>query len=463
MERKLEWICKATEGTLVGDPTDRHLVVLGVSTDTRTLTANQLFVPLVGERFDGHAFYQQAAERGAAASLWQEDHPLPEKRPVPLIVVKDCLAALQKMAQTYRLEWNRPIVAVTGSNGKTTTKELLASVLGSRFQVHKTQGNLNNHIGVPLTLLSIPATAEAAVIEMGMSNRGEISFLSRLTRPNYAVITNIGESHIQFLGSRAGIAEAKLEILDGLSQDGILVYDGDEPLLNERLTGEKRTLIPVGIGEHNVDRPLDIQMNGTNGYTFVSAQTQTRFALPILGKHNVKNALLAIQIGRAFGLTEEEIQRGLANVQGVGKRLERVTARNGMQILDDSYNASPTSVKAALNLLSELEPQKEKWALLGDIRELGEEWEEKLHREVGRYAIESGIHRLYTIGERGRWIAEGAKEVNSTSDRVIHHLSSQEEAIELLHREGNPKALLLVKASRAMQLDQVVKRLVEGE
>lgn len=460
MQRTCQWILETTGGSWRGSPVDLHRLVCGVSTDTRNIRANQLYVPLVGERFDGHQFVKDAGEKGAAAVLWQQDRPFPELH-LPVIVVEDTLKALQQLAAGYRAECQAKVVAVTGSNGKTTTKDLIASLLAEKYAVHKTKGNLNNHIGVPLTLLSMPEETEIAVIEMGMNHRGEISVLSNIARPDVAVITNIGESHIEHLGSREGIAKAKLEVKDGLSPTGALVIDGDEPLLRNLLKEESRLLIKTGWETDSDESPEQIEVRGTEGVSFQSRKTGTRFTLPLLGRHNVKNALLAIEVARYFKLREEEIVRGLANVTLTGMRLETKMARNGMLLIDDAYNASPTSMKAALDLLAEIEPEKEKWALLGDMLETGEQ-EEHYHRELGVYAMEKGIHRLYTIGERGRWIHEGAMKAKACDNQALVHFHTPDEAVETLLREGHPETILLVKASRAARLDQIVKNMTEG-
>lgn len=460
MQRTCNWILEATGGSWTGSPVDLHRLVRGVSTDTRTVQSNQLYVPLVGERFDGHQFVKDAEEKGAAAVLWQQDHPLPELH-LPVIVVEDTLEALQQLAARYREECQAKVVAVTGSNGKTTTKDLIASLLAEKVPVHKTKGNLNNHIGVPLTLLSMPEQTKIAVIEMGMNHRGEISVLSKIARPDVAVITNIGESHIEHLGSREGIARAKLEIKDGLSPTGVMIMDGDEPLLQSFLKNESRPRIKVGWQPHSDESPEQIEVKGTEGVSFRSRKTGTHFTLPLLGRHNIKNALLAIEVARYFGLREEEIVRGLAHVTLTGMRLEMKLSRNGMLLIDDAYNASPTSMKAALDLLAEIEPEKEKWALLGDMLETGEQ-EEHYHREIGVYAMEKGINRLYTIGERGRWIYEGAMEAEARDNQALVHFHTPDEAVETLLQEGHHETILLVKASRAARLDQIVKNMTEG-
>ncbi|MGA8943198.1 MAG: UDP-N-acetylmuramoyl-tripeptide--D-alanyl-D-alanine ligase [Thermoactinomyces sp.] len=460
MERTCNWILKSTCGEWIGSPVDHYRLVKGVSTDTRTLKPNQLYIPLIGERFDGHQFAGQAVERGAAAVLWQKGRPLPDSLDIPVIVVNDPLKALHRMAARYRREIKAKVVAVTGSNGKTTTKDLIASALSEKYSVHKTEGNLNNHIGVPLTLLSMPEQTDLAVVEMGMNHPGEISLLSRIAGPDVAVITNIGESHIEHLGSREGIARAKLEIKEGLSPTGPIIYDGDEPLLRHYLKHEARPQIRVGWQENTDEAPEQAEVRGTKGIVFRSRKTGTLFTVPLMGRHNIKNALYAVEVARQFSLTEQEIARGLANTSLTGMRLELKVAGNGMLIINDAYNASPTSMRAALDLLAEMEPEREKWALLGDILEIGER-EESYHKEIGVYAMKKGINRLYTIGERGRWIYEGAVEAKNSAQTLVH-FHTLDDAATTLTREGHQNSVLLVKASRAAQLDQIVNKMTEG-
>jgi UDP-N-acetylmuramoyl-tripeptide--D-alanyl-D-alanine ligase len=461
MERTCEWIAQKSVGRLVAPPSERYRVVRGVSTDSRQIEVNQLYVPLVGERLDGHQFLPQAIEAGAAAALWQADHVLPAGIEIPLILVTNTLAALQQLAAAYRQELQLPVVAITGSNGKTTTKDILASILAVRYRVHKTEGNQNNHIGLPLTLLSISKQTEVVVVELGMNHAGEIALLSHIAKPDIAVITNIGEAHLQFLGSREGIASAKLEIREGLAVQGPIFYDGDEPLLAKHLASDAHPQVRVGWFAAAEEYPVEIEGNGFHGYRFHSGRRGTRFQLPLLGRHNVKNALLAIEVGRHLGLREDELQLGLAQVRLTGRRLEMFTASNGMRIINDCYNASPTSMRAGLDLLGEVEPHLQKWALLGSMYELGK-GEEGIHNEIGAYAIQTGISQLYTIGEYGSWIADGARAVNTHPARVILHFSSPAEAVETLQQAGNEQVLLLVKASRAVQLWQVVEKLTEG-
>lgn len=457
--RTCAWIEKVTNGKLIGTPVDAHLLIQGVSTDSRKSSKGSLFVPLKGENFDGHQFLEQAIKAGAVASLWQEEIPLPDPLPIPLILVKDPLIALQTLASCYRQELDIPIVAITGSNGKTTTKDLVSSVLSEKYHVDKTQGNLNNHIGVPLTLLSMSEKTEVGVVEMGMNHKGEILQLTKMARPNIAVITNIGESHLAFFGSREGIADAKLEIKEGLEPDGVLIVNGDEPLLLQKLSTIAHQAIHIGFGKDNDEYPVDIEVKGLAGIQFYTKNRHTCFALPFIGRHNVQNALFAIQIGRLFDLTEEEIRQGIAKATVSEMRLQIQRSKNGMLMINDAYNASPTSMKAALDLHQEIEPHLEKWILFGDIREIGEQ-EEEYHREIGAYAIEKNVNRMLTIGERGRWIAEGAMAADEHAKSYIRHFESHEEVVQYLKIEGNRNVLLLVKASKAMHLDQVVQKLL---
>ncbi|SMO48105.1 UDP-N-acetylmuramoyl-tripeptide--D-alanyl-D-alanine ligase [Melghirimyces algeriensis] len=459
MQKTLREIRDGVGGKLVGGVIDNHLLVHGVSTDSRTLKENQLYIPLTGTRFNGHDFLSDAVKRGAVAALWAKDVPVPKNRPVPLIVVEDTLKALQDLAAAYRQELGVKVVGVTGSNGKTTTKDLIGAVLGVRYRVHQTSGNLNNHIGLPLTLLSMPEDTEVAVVEMGMNHKGEIARLSQIAAPDFAVITNIGDAHLEFLGSREAIADAKLEIREGLSPDGILVMNGDEPLLRNRLTEEKRKVLKVGFESINDDRALGLQMDGLRGISFTSSATDTRFELDMMGRHNAVNALLAIHIGRLLGLTEAEIQKGLKQVQSSDMRLENLVAANGMTVINDAYNSSPSAVRATIDLITSLKDFQEKWVLLGDILELGEN-EEALHREVGHYAAEKGVSRLFTLGDRARWIGEGAQTADPRLPVV--HFKTVEEASERLMQDGGDFAVLLVKASRGARLERVVYLLTEG-
>src|SRR3954463_13112791 len=277
------------------DPTAfKEISIQGVSIDSRKIEPGNLFVPFKGEHSDGHGFVEDALKRGASAALWQKDVPNPPTD-LPVLVVEDTLIALQELARSYRNELDVKVVGITGSNGKTTVKDMTANLLALQYKVQKTEGNYNNHIGLPLTILSLDEDTEVAILEMGMSGRGEIEFLSKLARPNVAVITNIGESHLQDLGSREGIAEAKLEIIQGLEENGLIVYFGDEILLKEpfsHYTGRAQ-IQTFGRSLDNDLYPIEIK-TGQKGSTFKTNASEEEFYLPVLGTHNILNALGAM-------------------------------------------------------------------------------------------------------------------------------------------------------------------------
>lgn len=437
----------------------------GVSTDTRTLAAGQLFVPLVGPKFDGHDHLAAAEAAGAAAALWQKDRPLPASK-LPLILVEDTLAALQKLAENYLARIGAKVVGVTGSNGKTTTKDLIASVLGTVYRTAKTEGNYNNHIGLPLTILRAPADTQAFVLEMGMSDLGEIALLTRIAKPDAAVITNIGESHLQQLGSRRNIARAKLEIAEGLRPGGTLVYNGDEPLLAEELAASP---LPDGVAKlsFGAGEGCDLRLGGAevsvdgSRFTLAGAPDGAAFELAIPGRHNALNALAAIAVGRLFGLSDARIAEGLRAAKLTGMRIERTAAWNGATVLNDAYNASPTSARAAIELVGSLKtpPGGRRILVLGDMLELGPD-EAAFHAAVGRAVGPDKADALLAYGPLSAHTAEAAAQA-SPSVAVTHYDDKAKLIADLLTRLG-PDDLVLVKASRGMKLEEVVYALQRG-
>lgn len=456
--------CGAKETRNVSAVGDRGDILLsGVSTDTRKIKPGQLFVPLQGENFDGHDYIQAASDAGAVAALWDLNVPTPSL-PIPLILVDDTLTALQELAAAYmKHQLKARVVAVTGSNGKTTTKDLVTSVLSTRYRVHKTEGNYNNHIGLPLTILSAPSDSQVLVLEMGMSGQGEIAALTAIAKPNIAIITNVGESHLLQLGSRSNIARAKLEIAEGLSADGKLVYYGDEPLLLEQVAAMK---LPEGVsavtfGESSTNDWIacDIQVTAEETRFSVLGEAAGAYELPIPGRHNAINALAAIAVGRLFKLSKEEINAGLKALKLTGMRIERSLASNGALILNDAYNASPTSVKAAINLVEQLSGYKRKWIVLGDMLELGPD-EAGFHADIGRYLTEAKAERALIYGPLSENTFLEAKS-NYQAGNVLY-FSEKGLLIEELLKQLAPDDLVLVKASRGMRLEEVVTALQRG-
>lgn len=433
-------------------------MVRGVFTDSRTVSPGGLFVPLPGERFDGHAYVEETLRAGAAGSLWQADRALSSPS-APLIIVEDTYAALQQLAAAYLAEGRVEVVAVTGSNGKTTTKDLIASVLSQRYRVHKTDGNFNNHIGLPLTVLSMPQETEIAVLEMGMSGRGEIELLSNLARPDVAVITNIGDAHLLQLGSREEIARAKLEITAGLRDGGLLVCQGDEPLIDlalcERESGDRIRLLRFGLGER-CDLQLLSMRTDANGTAFAvpsaRGQGESVFHIPLLGRHNALNAMAALAVGRRFGLTDEQIAAGLAGARISGMRFERHNTPEGWIVLNDAYNASPTSMRAALSVLADMKGGR-RIAVLADMLELGPQ-EAELHFEIGAALTPDKVDVLLTYGELGRHIAEGAR--RGLPSEAVRSFQDKMSLRTYLMQEVRPGDIVLVKASRGMKLEEVV-------
>lgn len=461
IRRTFEQIAEMVAGTGSAD-SDGGKLIAGVSKDTRSLEPGNLYIPLIGDQFDGHRFVQDAFDKGASASFWQKDHPGAPSG-VPLIYVDDTLAALQQLARAYAKELKARIVGVTGSNGKTTTKDMIAAVMSTSFKVHKTAGNYNNHIGLPLTMLQLSEDTEVAVLEMGMSGRGEIRFLSELARPEAAIITNIGESHLLQLGSREEIARAKTEILHGLKPGGLFVYNGDEPLIEqvvpEMELNKEICSIRFGLQPANDYYPTGMEMNGEGTAFAVNTAPGVSFHIPLLGRHNVVNALAVIALAERWGIAADRIAEGLRTIRLTGMRIEMIKANSGLTILNDAYNASPTSMRAAIQLLHELTGYGRKFVVLGDMLELGPRAAE-YHREIGEMIDPGEISHIYVFGPLASHIAEGARK-RFAPDRVSV-FDDKPRLIGALTAETAPGDVVLVKGSRGMRLEQVVFGLQEG-
>lgn len=463
IKRTAEEIARLAGGTLRQGAPD--LLIHGVATDTRKEMTGRLFVPLVGERFDGHEFLAGAIQQGAVAALWQTGIEVPEAASgVALIEVEDTLLGLQRLAAGYRKELvDLCVIGVTGSNGKTSTKDLLASVLAERFQVQKTLGNLNNHIGVPLMILQLEEETEVAVLEMGMNHRHEIELLAALAAPQMGVITNIGEAHIEYLGSRGGIADAKCELIEALSPVGKAVLFGDEPLLRERASKTLAPIVWFGFGEENDVRAVEVENLGIAGSRFQLDGEVGTFELSVPGLHQLGNALAAIAVGDELGMTREEIRAGLANAKLTARRFEVHPARGAGTVIDDAYNASPTSMRAALSMLSEM-PGGYKVAALGGMLELGPD-SVSMHRETGKFLAGLQIEELVCIGDLARDIASGAREAGFAGR--ICEVPDKPQAIHDLQRllvqheqDEQGGAIILVKSSLGIGLAEVVRALI---
>lgn len=431
----------------------QEIMIDGVSIDSRKIQPGNLFIPFKGEHSDGHRFVEDALQKGAAAALWQKDVPNPPLH-LPVLIVEDTLTALQELARSYRNELDVKVVGITGSNGKTTVKDMTANLLALQYKVKKTEGNFNNHIGMPLTILSLDEDTEIAVLEMGMSGKGEIEFLTRLARPNVTVITNIGEAHLQDLGSRDGIADAKLEIIQGLQEHGLIVYMGDEVLLKERLANYDGNAQVKTFGRSRQNDLYPVEISGSqSGSRFKVNDNDVEFDLPVLGAHNVLNALSAMLVAQYFNIPFEKMNDGFSHLKLTNMRMELVEGANGERVINDAYNASPTSMRAAIDLISNLPDFNQKIVVLGDMLELGEQ-ENNFHYEIGKGLDPEKVNYVFTYGPLATHIAEGAK-TNFPNERVLS-FSDKTALIEELKKLTDKETLILVKASRGMKLEEVV-------
>ncbi|KMY48322.1 UDP-N-acetylmuramoyl-tripeptide--D-alanyl-D-alanine ligase [Peribacillus loiseleuriae] len=433
------------------------IIAAGVSIDSRNIEFNNLFIPLSGEHVDGHQYVEKAISQGAAASLWQQDAGEPPAG-LPVILVENTEKALQKLASAYRKQLNCKVIGVTGSNGKTTTKDMIAALLQTTYRIHKTSGNFNNHLGLPLTILGIGEDTEVAVLEMGMSNRGEIAFLSTLAEPDLAIITNVGESHLLDLGSREEIANAKLEIVSGLKAGGTLIYQGDEPLLRDRIERDLTNLHVVSFGRENKNDlyPISITQNDNSTSFEINGDSGDPYMIPILGFHNVQNALAAMLVAKLLRVNDANIRKGFESVRLTNMRMEMVEGAKGEKIINDAYNASPTSMKAAIELIESLSGFQAKYLVLGDMLELGNQ-EKDYHVNIGEIIQPDEIDTVFTYGPLGHFIAEGARQ-SFPADRVFSY-DDKSALIADLKQRTSLNDLILVKASRGMKLEEIVQAL----
>ncbi|WP_422122213.1 UDP-N-acetylmuramoyl-tripeptide--D-alanyl-D-alanine ligase [Planococcus sp. X10-3] len=429
----------------------KDIEITGVSINTRTLHKGDLFVPFRGDKVNGHKFVRHAIEAGASAALWQRDEPSPPDD-LPILIVDDCQKALQEMARAYRDELSVTVIGITGSNGKTSTKDLVASVLKPYFKVQKTQGNFNNELGLPLTILSLEEDTKFAVLEMGMSGFGQIQFLSELARPDYAIITNIGEAHMQDLGSREGIAQAKFEITAGLETHGKLFYDGDEPLLKPFVENFPQA-VSFGFDDNNELTVTDIRAT-ENGSTFmVSGIIDATFTIPVLGDHQVKNTLSAILVALEAGLTEEDIRKSLQDAALTDMRMQMIHAKGGSTFINDAYNAAPSSMKAALNFIRETTMKEDKWVVLGDMLELGDQ-EREYHEAIAK-SINSEINGVCLYGPKMEWLY--TKLQGTFEGKLIWNKDDYGPIIDFLKESISAKSVILVKGSRGMALENIIE------
>lgn len=428
-----------------------------VVTDTRQLQPGDLFVALKGDRFDGHDYVARAASLGAVGCLVARRI---DGGGAQIVIADadggDTLVALQRLAQSWRNDFDIPVIGITGSNGKTTTKQIVASVMAARGPVLATEGNLNNHIGVPLTLLKLRAEHATAVIEMGANHAGEIALLAKLARPQIGIVTMAGDAHLEGFGSRDGVAHAKGELFAALGAEGLAVINADDPYapLWKQLAGEA-SILSFGFSEAADVRGQDLVgipegAPEATAFTLVTPAGGARVELGIPGVHNVMNALSAVAAGLALNMGIGPIAEGLAQMAPVAGRLNWKTTREGARLLDDSYNANPTSLRAALDLLAGLPGQR--WVVLGEMRELGPD-AAQIHEDAGRAARSLGIDRLYTLGAMTRHAADGFGADARSFEQV-------DDLVAALRDELGEGVTVLVKGSRGARMERVVAGLV---
>lgn len=433
------------------------IIIHGVSTDTRTIKKGQLYVPIKGEKFDGHDFINAAIDNGAVASLWCKSVPIPDTD-IPLIFVDDTLTAIQMLSKEYRNEINVKVIGVTGTNGKTSTKDILGSILKTKYKTFKTKGNLNNQLGVPLTLLSLDEDTEMAVIEMGMSSLGEIEVLTKIASPDAAIITNIGNAHLEELKTRDNIIKAKLEIVIGLNPDGLFVHNGDDESLKDAVKELNIKQKTETFGEKlDNDYTFKIISNDKTGISFEikNDESKTLF-LPMLGNHQIYNAIAAIAVARHFGLSYELIEKGLLNIELTSMRSELINGSN-FDILNDSYNSNPESTKAALKTMYSLKDYSQKIVVFGDMLELGEE-EINMHREIGEIIDLNEIDYLFTFGDLAKHGADAA--LTRTNETRVLSFSDKSSLVEAIRKVIKDNSIILLKASRGMRLEEVANALL---
>ena len=445
----LSEIAKAVNGQMLGADTE----VFSIGSDSRNIIKNQLFVAIKGEKFDGNTYATEAIKQGAAAVLVSDSQT--EARPA--VLVKESRLALGLLAKHWRNKFTLPLVAVTGSNGKTTVKEMIAAILSvSNKNVLATQGNLNNDIGMPMTLLKIRKEHAYAVIEMGMSHLQEIDYLTRIAQPTVAVINNAGTAHIGELGSRENIAKAKSEIFAGLHNDGVAVINADDEFADYwKSLNQARKVITFGLSKA-ADVSATYQTSGN--LTHVSLKTpsgKVEFNLAVLGVHNIQNALAASAVAVALGVEITDIAKGLTGFGAVKGRLNWLAGFNGAVLIDDTYNANPDSMKAAIDVLANQNsnPQTSTIFVMGDMGELGEN-APQMHTDIGAYAKQKKINQLFTFGELSQL---AAKEYGASAQ----HFSSIEVLVEAIKNKMKQSVTVLVKGSRFMQMERVVHQLLE--
>lgn len=456
----LDKIIQVTKGTMIGK--EQNLMCNEFSIDTRSLKDGDVYIGIKGENFDGNSLYKEAFEKGAKLCILNQEmkekiEKEDQEKDKTILFVEDTMQALGKIAEYKRSLYSIPVVAITGSVGKTSTKDMIGSVIAQKYKVHKTQGNYNNAIGLPLTILGLK-DEEVLVVEMGMNHFGEIDYLTNIAKPTIAVITNIGTSHIGNLGSRENILKAKLEILNGLQDKGTIIINQDNDLLQKwAKEDEKYHKLTYGIEEKSDVMAEDIKIQETESKFKIKEANKTyEIEVPISGKHFIYNSLSAIAVGKILEIPMEQIIKGIKDFKLTNKRMDIQTIEEEITVINDSYNASYDSMKASLEYMHKL-AGKRKIAILGDMLELGK-FAKQLHQKVGEEVVINEVDLLITVGPLAHYIAEEAIEKGMKEQQVIEFLTNKE-VVFYLKQNMKKGDIILLKASNALNFTQILEEL----
>jgi UDP-N-acetylmuramoyl-tripeptide--D-alanyl-D-alanine ligase len=455
---KAEEIIESTGAEFSGAP---GFVFKGISTDSRTIAPGNLFVALTGDRFDGHDFLEDVLEKGAAGILVRKDRSakVPARDSINVFRVDDTLRALGDIARFWRSSFKAPVIAITGSSGKTTTKEMAANIISQARPVLKSEGNFNNLIGVPLTIFRMGEGYEAAILEMGTNHPGEIARLTEIAKPDIGLITNIGEAHLEGLKDLESIRKEKTDLFRVMNDRGIAIFNADDPsiMLDTHWRGSQ---ITFGIRNNALVRATHIRKEREQGVCFILriGDTSREIAMNVLGEHHVYNALAAAACAWSLGISRELICQGLMSFKPVGGRMEIVRLGNGAFLLNDAYNANPISVRGALAALKDLKGESRSVVVLGDMLELGEH-SERLHEDIGALIAETGVDRAILKGQYSGSVKKGAVKSGMSPDRIIVESDPEIVAAQVNSTVGKGD-WVLVKGSRGMKMEDTIKAVV---
>lgn len=428
-----------------------------ISIDSRTIAENDIFIPIKGDNFDGHDFISMAYEKGAILCFTEDNSNIPSGELG--ILVDDTKKALKDFAKYYLSLFKIPVIAITGSVGKTSCKEMISSVLGAKYDVHKTIGNFNNEIGLPLTIFKLEDRHEVVVLEMGMNHYRELHRLSEIACPDIAVITNIGEAHIEYFGTKDNILKAKSEILDFLKKDGLVILNGDDPYLRKLKDRISFNTLTFGFNEDNDYHISDHEVLGWDGLTgkIIGVDEEYNIKINTLGKHMLYNIIPGIIIGNHLNMTADEIEQGAYDYRPSKMRMDKIKLKDDIVVINDAYNASVDSMISALETLSNLDTQGRKVAVLGDMFELGD-MSRDAHTRVGEVAAARNIDFVICVGKDSKYIYEGAVDKGIDKHKILYY-RTKEELIDDIHELVKAEDTIIIKASRGMHLEKVIERL----